>query len=174
MKSRLRLLAIATLVGAAVAAWPAGAVAAPASATFAVKGLEIAFTSTSATFSGVGTGTEGDKAAWTTSLTRTRFTSAGQSTITGGTLSMKTFSPSWTTDWVTGTVGGGFVQKTSGFAGCTNETFAVTVSLTDVATKTTTDGTGAFSGELTHRRTMIFGACRIYAATITGQVTFDY
>lgn len=45
---------------------------------------------------------------------------------------MKTLSPSWTTDWVTGAVAGGFVQKSSGFTGCTNEKFAVTVSLIDV------------------------------------------
>ncbi len=103
MRDRLRGLGTAMLAGAALAVVPAGAVAAPASNTFAVRGVETAFTSTSATFLGTGTGIQGDRAAWTTTLTRTRFDSVGQSTITGGTLGMKTINPSWATDWVTGT-----------------------------------------------------------------------
>lgn len=164
----------ATLATAALAAFPGAAAAAPASDTFAVKGVETAFTSTSATFSGTGRGNGGDTAAWAVSVTRTRFDSAGRSTITGGTFSMKTLSPSWTTDWVTGTVAGGFVQKTSGFTGCTNEKFAITVSLMDVATKTTAGGMGTFTGELTHHRASIFGVCFIYGATISGAVALNY
>jgi hypothetical protein len=135
--------------------------------------VETAFTSTSATFAGTGTGNAGDRAAWAVSLTRTRFDS-GQSTITGGTFTMRTVSASWTTDWVKGTVAGGSVQKTSGFTGCTNEKFTVNVSLTGVATKTTADGTGTFAGELTHHRTSFFGSCVIYGATITGVVRLSY
>jgi hypothetical protein len=166
-------VAVATLATATAAAFPAAAVAAPASNTFAVRGVETAFTSTSATFSGTGTGNAGDRAAWFVSITRTRFAS-GLSTITGGTFTMRTVSPNWTTDWVAGTVAGGSVQKTSGFTGCTNEKFALTVSLTDVATKTTAGGTGTFIGELTHHRTSIFGTCVIYSATVTGVVTLSY
>ena len=166
-------VAAATLATAAAAAFPSSAVAAPASNTFAVRGVETAFTSTSATFSGTGTGSAGDRAAWNVSITRTRFAS-GLSTITSGAFAMRTVSPSWTTDWVVGTVAGGFVQKTSGFSGCTHEKFALTVSLTDVATKTTAGGTGTFIGELTHHRTSIFGACVIYGATVTGVVTLSY
>jgi hypothetical protein len=87
---------------------------------------------------------------------------------------MRTISPSWTTDRATGVVAGGSVQKTSGFTGCTNEKFAVAVSLTDVATKTTAGGTGTFGGQLTHHRTSIFGACVTYGATVTGIVTLSY
>jgi hypothetical protein len=166
-------VAVATLTTATAAAFPAAAVAAPASNTFGVTGVEIAFTSTSATFSGTGTGNAGDRAAWRVSITRTRF-AAGASTITGGSFTMKTASPSWTTDWVAGAVAGGFVQKTAGFTSCTNEKFALTVSLTDVATKTTAGGTGTFIGELTHHRTSIFGTCVIYGATVTGVVTLSY
>jgi hypothetical protein len=167
-------VAMATLMTAAAAALPAAAVAAPASNTFAVRGVETAFTSTSATFSGTGTGNAGDRAAWSVSITRTRF-AAGVSTITGGTFTMRTVSPSWTTDWVAGAVApGGLVQKTAGFTGCTNEKFALDVSLTDVATKTTVGGTGTFIGELTHHRTSIFGTCVIYGATVTGVVTLSY
>jgi hypothetical protein len=141
---------------------------------FAVRGVETAFTSTSASFSGTGTGNAGDRAAWSVSIVRTRFDSSGRSTITGGTFMMRTVSPSWTTDSVAGTVAGGAVQKTSGFTGCTNEKFAVTVSLTNVTTKTTVGGTGTFIGELTHHRTSIFGFCAIYGATVAGVVTLSY
>jgi len=87
---------------------------------------------------------------------------------------MKTLSPSWTTDWVTGAVAGGFVQKSSGFTGCTNEKFAVTVSLIDVATRTTAGGMGTFTGELTHHRASIFGVYFIYGATISGAIALNY
>jgi hypothetical protein len=166
-------VAVAILTTATTAAFPAVAVAAPASDTFGVTGVETAFTSTSATFSGTGTGDAGDRAAWMVRITRTRF-AAGASTITGGSFTMKTASPSWTTDWVAGAVAGGFVQKTAGFTSCTKEKFALTVSLTDVATKTTAGGTGTFIGELTHHRTSIFGTCVIYGATVTGVVTLSY
>lgn len=167
-------VAVATLASATAAVLPAAAVAAPASTTFAIRGFETAFTSTSATFVGTGTGNVGDRAAWTVSITRTRFDPSVRSTITGGTFTMRTLSTAWTTDSVSGTVAGGFVQKTAGFTGCTNEKFAVSVSLTNVATKTTDGGTGAFIGELTHHRTSIFGTCVIYGATINGVVTFSY
>lgn len=165
--------AAAMLATAAAVAFPAAAVAAPASTNFAVSGVETAFTSTSATFSGTGSGNAGDRAAWTVSITRTPFAS-GLSTITGGKFSMRTVSPSWTTDWVAGTVAGGFVQKTAGFSGCTNEKFSISVSLTDVTTRTTAGGTGSFIGQLTHHRTSIFGACVTYGATVTGVVTLSY
>jgi hypothetical protein len=166
----LRSVAVLSLAAFVVAATAA---AAPTSTTFLVKGAETAFTSTSASFSGTGTGTAGDRAAWRTSITRTPF-SSGHSTVTGGTFAMATISPNWTTDRVTGTVAGGFVQKTSGFTGCTNETFAVNISLVDVATSSTTGGTGNFAGQLTHHRASIFGACITYFATITGMVSFTY
>ncbi len=171
---RRPLVTLGMLAAATLAAIPATATAAPASTTFIVTGAETWFTSTSASFSGTGTGDQGDRAFWRTSITRTAFNSAGQSTITGGTFSMTTLSPSWTTDQVRGTVDGGFVQKTSGFTGCTNETFAVTVSLMDVATSSTAGGTGSFVGQLTHHRRTIFGACRTYFATIAGVVSLSY
>jgi hypothetical protein len=170
---RLRVT-LGILAITALAAVPATASAAPASTTFVVQGAETGFTSTSASFAGTGIGDQGDRATWRTSITRTPFNPAGQSTITGGTFSMTTLSPSWTPDRVRGTVAGGFVEKTSGFSGCTNETFAVTLSLIDVATSSTTGGTGSFVGQLTHHRTVIFGACRPYFATIRGVVTLAY
>lgn len=174
MTRMLRTLAASGLAAAAVAALPTAAAAAPASTTWDLLGVETAFTSTSATFSGKGSGDAGDKSAWTTSITRTPFTATGQSTITGGTFQMKTVSPTWTTDFVTGSVAGGNVQKIAGFVGCTNEQFAVSVLLTGIATSTTTGGTGTFVGVLTHYRAFLFGACRTYFATIAGQAAFDY
>ncbi len=166
-------IAAAAVTAVAALALPSAAVAAPTSTTFTVTGVETAFTSTSATFAGTGTGDAGGRAIWRVSITRTPF-SAGQSTITGGGFAMRTVSPQWTTDTVTGTVSGGSVQKVAGFTGCTNERFAVSVSLTDVATDTTAGGTGTFTGELTHHRTSIFGVCVIYAATVRGVVTLSY
>lgn len=174
MTRSLRTFAAGTLAVAGFAVFPAAAAAAPASTVFELVGVETAFTSTSATFTGKGAGDAGDKAVWTTSITRTPFTPTGQSTITGGTLSMKTLSPTWTTDFVIGAVAGGNVQKISGFVGCTNETFAVNVALVGITTSTTIGGTGTFAGLLTHYRAVIFGTCRTYFASIGGQATFDY
>jgi hypothetical protein len=168
------MVTLGTVAAATLAAFPGTAAAAPVSTTFVVAGAETWFTSTSASFSGTGTGDQGDRALWRTSITRTQFNSVGQSTITGGAFSMATISPSWTTDQVAGTVDGGFVQKTSGFTGCTNETFSVLVSLRDVATKSTAGGSGSFVGQLTHHRRSIFGACRTYFATINGVVSLSY
>jgi hypothetical protein len=169
-----RILATGALAATGLAVFPSALAAAPASTSFDVIGIETAFTSTSASFAGKARGEVGDRGAWATSITRTPFTPTGQSTITGGTFATKTVSPAWTTDFVTGTVSGGFVQKLPGAPGCTNETFGVTVRLTGVATSTTTGGTGQFAGVLTHYRTLIFGVCRTYFASIAGQVVFDY
>ena len=173
MRFRLRFVVVAIVV-AGLTAITSPALAAPASTTFAVRAVETAFTSTSASFSGTGTGDAGERAAWTVSITRTTFDSAGRSILTGGTFTMRTLSPNWTTDWVTGTVAGGFVQKQPGSGGCTNERFDVSVSLTGVATKTTAGGAGTFVGVLTHYRTPILGACVTYGATVTGLVALRY
>jgi hypothetical protein len=170
----IRLLAAGAVVAAGLASFPAAAAAAPTSTAFAVIGAETAFSSTSATFVGKATGNLGDRGAWTTSITRTPFTSTGQSTITGGSFAMTTLGPAWAIDFVTGAVTGGSVQKLPGSTGCTNETFGVTVEIAGVATSTTTGGTGQFSGVLTHYRALIFGTCRTYFASIAGQVIFDY
>ena len=174
MTRTARILAAGALTAAGLAVFPAATAAAPASTSFDVVGVETAFTSTSATFAGKARGNAGDRGAWTTSITRTPFTSTGQSTITGGSFAMKTVSPTWTTDFVTGTASGGFVQRLQGAPGCTNETFGVTVQLTGVATRTSTGGTGQFVGVLTHYRAFIFGVCRTYFASIAGRVAFDY
>lgn len=174
MTRTARTLFAGALTAAGLAVLPPAAGAAPASTSFSVIGVETAFTSTSASFAGKARGDAGDRGAWTTSITRTPFTATGQSTITSGTFAMKTVSPTWTTDFVTGTVSGGSVQRVPGSPGCTNEIFGVTVQLTGVATRTTTGGTGQFVGALTHYRAPIFGACRTYFASIAGEVVFDY
>jgi hypothetical protein len=169
----VRMLASGALAAAGLA-FPAVAAAAPASTSFDVIGAETAFSSTSAAFVGKAWGDAGDRGAWTTGITRTPFTPTGQSTVTGGSFAMKTVSPAWVTDFVTGTVTGGSVQRLPGSPGCANETFGVTVQLAGVATSTTTGGTGQFVGILTHYRALIFGVCRTYFASIAGQVAFDY
>jgi hypothetical protein len=170
----LRALVAGAVAAAVACTLPGAATAAPASTTFRVAGVETAFSSTSAAFSGAAAGDRGDRGVWTTSITRTRFDSSGQSTITGGAFSMSTIGPGWTADRVTGAVAGGSVQKTSGFAGCTNERFLVLISLTGVATRSSSDGTGGFIGQLTHYRTFFFGSCRTYFASVAGQIVFEY
>jgi hypothetical protein len=174
MTRRARLLAAGALTAAGLAVFPSATAAAPASASFDVVGVETAFTSTSATFTGKAKGNTGDRGVWTTAITRTPFTPTGQSTVTGGTFAMRTVSPTWTTDFLTGAVSGGAVQRLPGAPGCANETFAVSVQLIGVATRTTAGGVGQFVGVLTHYRTVILGACRTYFASIAGQVVFNY
>ena len=57
---RVKLGLVSALVTAALAAVPTAAVAAPSSTTFTLSGVETAFSSTSATFSGRGNGNAGD------------------------------------------------------------------------------------------------------------------
>jgi hypothetical protein len=170
----VRTLAAGAVAAAGFAVFPASVEAAPASTSFHVIGVETAFTSTSASFAGKARGDAGDRGGWTTGIARTPFTATGASTITGGTFAMKTVSLDWTSDFVTGTVSGGFVQRLPGSPRCTNETFGITVQLAGVATTTSTGGTGQFVGVLTHHRAVILGVCRTYFASIAGQVVFDY
>ena len=175
MTRSLRLLA--GLVTAATTLVLAGAaVAAPASDTFSVTGVEYAFTPTVGYFVGSATGDAGDRGAWNTYVEHEPLGSPPPIHVTGGRFWMGTRSPSWDVDWVRGTFvnGGGTITKVDPGANCTNERYLVTGALENVATSTTSGGSGSFSVTLTHYRTSIFGRCVTYSASVVGTVSFVY
>jgi hypothetical protein len=165
------LLAIAAL------ALPAGASAAPASTTFGISGNEYAFTSTVGSFAGVGHGNLGDRAVWNTSVQHDPLGSV-PTYINGGSFQMATVSPTGHVDSVRGTFvhHGGTITPlpSTGIPPCTNQRFLVMGALQDVATTTSSGGSGTFSAVLTHYRISLFGRCVIYNARVVGTVSFTY
>jgi hypothetical protein len=87
---------------------------------------------------------------------------------------MITWSPTSHVDSVTGTFDGGTITTLSTGPNCTNQRFLVEGTLRDVATTTTSGGSGDFSAVLTHFRISLFGRCVIYSARVAGTVTFRY
>ena len=164
------LLAIAAL------ALPAGATAAPASTMFTISGNEYAFTSTVGSFAGTGQGNAGDRALWNTSVQHDPLGSV-PTYVTGGSFQMATWSPTGHADSVTGTFvnhGGTITPLPPPGPGCRNQQFQVIGTLQDVATTTSSGGSGSFSAVLTHYRISLFGRCFIYNARIVGTVSFIY
>jgi hypothetical protein len=166
------IVAGALTVGA-LAALPAAAVAAPTSTTFEVKGLEIAFTSTRATFVGYGSGNAAEGSAWEAVVDHSPLSSQ-PTAITGGTFTMGTLSLAPAADFVTGTFTGGTITETSPGTGCTKQTFRVSGTLGDVSTSTTSGGTGRFEVVLRHHRASFLGRCVTFAATVSGSAGFAY
>jgi hypothetical protein len=163
------LLAIGAL------ALPAGASAAPASTMFTISGNEYAFTSTVGSFAGTGSGNAGDRAVWNTSVQHDPLGS-NPTYVNGGSFQMATTSPAGHVDSVSGSFAyhGGTITTLSTGPNCTNQRFLVTGALQDVATTTTSGGSGTFSAVLTHYRISLFGRCLIYNARVTGTVSFTY
>jgi hypothetical protein len=172
--TRVRLLvaAVSALVALAL---PASAVAAPTSTSFDVTGFEYAFTQTVGYFAGSAVGNAGDRGAWNARVEHDPLGSE-PTFITGGSFQMATRSPTGRYDWVTGDFvhQGGTITTLDPGANCTNERYLVTGTLEDVATRTTSGGTGEFSVILTHHRALIFGRCVIYSASVVGTVEFAY
>jgi hypothetical protein len=89
---------------------------------------------------------------------------------------MATANPNGSADWVTGTLThhGGTITTLSTGGGCTNQQYLVRDTLQEVATSTTSGGTGSMSVVLTHYRISLFGRCVIYKARVAGTVSFVY
>ena len=174
--SRLLRFAAVALAAAATLAVPMSAAAAPTSTSFAVRGFEYAFTPTVGFFAGTATGNAGDRGTWNTYVEHDQLGSPPPIHVTGGSFWMATRSPSGTFDWVTGTFvhEGGEITTIDPGANCTNQRYLVTGALENVTTSTTTGGTGEFSVTLTHYRTLLFGRCVTYSASVVGSVSFDY
>ena len=106
----------------------------------------------------------GDPQGW-----RSAYRTGGTATITGG-----TFAYIGIVRHIAGTFTGGSLTQTSGSSGsspCTNQTYAVTGSLTLTAPGS---GIGTFNAVLTHYRLRLFGQCIVYAATVKGGATFSF
>jgi hypothetical protein len=174
MARSLRLVLTALVAGAALV-FPVAASAAPVSTSFNVTGFEYAFTQTVGSFAGSATGNAGDRGAWNTSVEHDPLGSV-PTYVNGGTFQMATRGTTGRLDFVTGTFvnHGGTITTIDPGAGCTNQRFLVTGTLADVATSTTSGGTGAFSVVLTHFRIPLFGRCLTYSASVAGTVSFEY
>lgn len=156
-------------------ALPAGAAAAPASTTFSISGNEYAFTSTVGSFAGTGRGNAGDSAVWNTSVQHDPLGSV-PTWVNGGSFQVTTVSPTGRADSVSGTFvnHGGTITTLSTGPKCTKQRFLVTGTLQNVATTTSSGGSGTFSAVLTHYRVSLFGHCLIYNARVVGTVGFKY
>jgi hypothetical protein len=69
---------------------------------------------------------------------------------------------------------GGTITTIDPGAGCTNQRYRVTGTLENVATTTSSGGSGNFAVTLTHYRYSLFGHCVIYKARVAGTVSFTY
>ena len=167
--------AIATLAVAVALVVPSAASAAPASTTFRLVGYEYAFTQTVGSFAGTALGNAGDIGAWNATVQHDQLGST-PTYVNGGLFELATASPNGSADWVTGTLThhGGTITTLNRGAGCTNQQYLVTGTLQDVATSTTSGGTGSMSVVLTHYRLSLFGRCVIYKARVAGTVSFVY
>jgi hypothetical protein len=154
---------VAVVVAAAALLAPASA----AAATYgdSVSGVEIGFTSTQGTFTGVATGMLPGH--WTAVVQHTPL--SPNATITGGTFRLATILNGSATT-ITGLFTGGTVTRTNAGLYCTNQTYAVNGVLGSVAGS----GTGTFVATLTHYRTRILGACVSYSASVRGAVTLTF
>ncbi len=136
------------------------------SATYAVAGIETSIpTNNTSTFAGSGLGSNGDAAVWKASvvhapLSACPFGSGSSCAITGGSFALT----SSTGSQLTGSFTGGTVTPVAQQTPCGKQTFDI------AGTLATTNGPAAFAGRLTHYRTLLFGTCITYFATITGGV----
>ena len=168
----MRLAPLATIAAglAAAALLAAGTAAAAISPSYAVTGIEVAATSTQGTFVGTGTGSGGDRLAWSAVVVHTVLSTnpATPATITGGSLnalSYGTGSPAA----LTGTFTGGTVTYDAALsspAACGNQVYDVAGSLALASGGVT--GTGTFTVLLTHYRIALLGRCVTIGATVTG------
>jgi hypothetical protein len=173
MKALIRSTA-AALVAVAALALPAAATAAPASTSFAVVGYEYAFTQTVGSFAGHATGNAGDTGLWNATVEHDPLGSV-PTYINGGRFEMTTVR-GLSADYVTGdfVYHGGRITVLDPGANCTNQRYRVAGGLENVATSTSSGGSGMFSVVLTHYRHPFFGRCLIYKARVAGGVSFVY
>lgn len=152
---------IATVLGGALVTvfLTAGSVFAATKYHDTAFGAEVAATSTQGTFAGAASG--GLPGSWVAVVDHTVLSPSA--TITGGTFVFQTQSGSR----IDGTFDPkGTVSFISGSAGCTNQTYSVKDSLTFAK-----GATGTFTAVLTHYRTIFFGTCVTYGASVAGSLT---
>jgi len=167
MSHRTLLLASAIAAAAAVFAVPITALAAVYSDN--VAGIEVYATSTEGVFSGTAGGPL--PGLWSASVLHTPLGGTPQqATIVGGVFGLGTGL-----ELVTGAFTGGKVVQTGGLTGCTNQTYTVNGTLSNVGVYGQAHtGTGGFLAVLTHYRYSVFGACVTYGASIKGTVSLSF
>jgi hypothetical protein len=173
MKALVRS-ALAAVVAVVALVLPAAALAAPLSTAFSIVGYEYAFTQTVGSFAGRATGNAGDTGLWNARVEHDPLGSQ-PTYINGGEFEMTTVR-GLSADYVRGdfVYHGGQITVLDPGAGCTNQRYLVAGRLVNVATSTTSGGTGMFSATLTHYRYSLFGRCIIYNARVAGSVSFVY
>jgi hypothetical protein len=173
MKSRAILCFCAAAAAAMILS--SAAAASPISTSFTIVGYEYAFTSTVGSFAGVGSGNAAERATWNATVDHDRLGST-PTYIDGGSIAMATASATGRLDYVTGTFGyhAGTITTLDPGANCSNQKYRVTGNLNNVATSTTSGGSGGFSVVLTHYRYSVFGYCIIYKARVAGTASFGY
>jgi hypothetical protein len=167
----MRLAPLSTIAaGAAAAALLAsGSAGASISPAYAVTGLEVAATPTQGTFVGVGTGSTGDRLAWSAVVQHTVLSTnpATPATIVGGSLNALSLGGGAAS--LTGAFTGGSVtydQTLSSPAACGNQVYDVVGSLALASGGAT--GTGVFEVTLTHYRISLLGRCVTIGASVAG------
>jgi hypothetical protein len=151
-----RILATVALTAALFVAQP-GLSQAATTYTDSVSGVEVAATSTKGTF--VGTASGDLPGYWKAIVYHTPLSPSA--TVTGGSIYLASYFG------VRGDVSGGSVTFLSG-TGCSNQYYDVHLDLSNVHGGGKTGGTGTFDGTLVHKRTLLFGQCVTYGATVSG------
>jgi hypothetical protein len=166
MQRILAIVAVAAAAAVSLAVPGAGATTALSNA-YAVAGIETSFpTNNTSTFAGFAFGSSGDTAHWKASvvhqgLSNCPFGSGKSCAITGGTFSLMSFAGGQ----LTGSFSpGGSVTPGTQQTPCGPQVFGVSGPLA------TNHGPAFFVGTLTHYRTVFFGVCVPFFATITGSV----
>jgi hypothetical protein len=166
-RRRLGLTSIAVAFALALAV-PSATLAA-VSSSYAIRGFEVAATSTVGTFVGTASGTDGDSAAWRAVVEHTPLTT--QASVTGGNAQLVTSDGTT----VRGSFTGGKVKQLTGLTGCENQTYKVVGRLSDVRRSDTGEmGSGTFEAKLTHHRASILGRCIVYSATVRGTLSLSF
>jgi hypothetical protein len=155
------------VAGLAVAVTALVVPAVASAATDTVTGTEVAFTSTQGTF--VGSASGDIPGYWKAVVNHTPL--SPDATITGGSFKLVTT----TLQKIVGTFdNGGTVHQTNPGAGCTDQTFDVSDTLSNVGVGGPGTGHGSFFVVLTHKRVPIpFVGCVTYAATVAGTLSLS-
>jgi hypothetical protein len=168
---RLVLAVVATTI--AISLTPLTAVAATTKIYHdSVGGVEVYATSTEGRFTGQASGKL--PGVWYADVIHEALGSTASPKIRGGAFDLSTSLDNQPT-LVTGQFTAGTVKQTGGFRDCTNQTYAVDGTLSNVGVYGRPDsGNGMFMATLTHYRVSIHGYCLIYAASIAGWVNLNF
>jgi hypothetical protein len=138
-----------------------------------VRGAEYFATSTDGKFAGTASGAL--PGSWNADVQHTALclSCSPTATVTGGSFSLVTRLNGWP-NVVSGRFSGGYVQVTNPGLNCTNQAFTVHGVLSGVHSLFGGNGGGVFDVQLTHYRTLLFGSCITYGATVAGTLGLTF